>query len=234
MVLMNLTPQQIQQQQQQRGFLFLFLILFFMFTSHQPHHLQHRNTSANNSAGGLVQTARQRRIDSMNENEIDMEIKKERIKDQIIIDLSKSNEYLEIENTQLKSATIALLKILSTDGTTAEAENEKDKHRKYDIAKLKEEFNLTKIIGSVGPNTNTKNKNTNALDTVMLELPGRTIDDNSIGDDDDRKILAAKPVVGERNSNNININSERSKVDSKDDLLMNKHPRRAAAGGGGI
>ena len=116
----------------------------------------------------------------MKRDEVEFEKKKESVKEQIIIDLSKSNEHLELENRQLKLASIGLLQKLKR--WTGE-----------DAQDLRKEFNLTVISGSSSADNDTKNKKGGKKDKSnrpesVLELPGRSLDDeeesksNSDGD----------------------------------------------------
>jgi len=159
----QMTPQQ--QQQQQRGFLLIFLLFFFVLTSGP-------------GAGELRHNARRNRMDSFQEDKKNFELKKSNVKDTIILDLSKSNEILELENKQLKISVIGLMQKL------IETEREGGRGEKF-ISELKEEFNLTKIsgIGSIGPSSSSSSSSRGSSSTksnekeVVLELPGRTLDD---------------------------------------------------------
>lgn len=159
----QMTPQQ--QQQQQRGFLLLFLLFFFVLTSGP-------------GAGELRHNARRNRMDSFQEDKKNFELKKSNVKDTIILDLSKSNEILELENKQLKISVIGLMqKLIETEREGGRGENF--------ISELKEEFNLTKIsgLGSIGPSSYSSSSSRGSSSTksnekeVILELPGRTLDD---------------------------------------------------------
>ena len=161
----QMTPQQ--QQQQQRGFLLLFLLFFFVLTSGP-------------GAGELRHNARRNRMDSFQEDKKNFELKKSNVKDTIILDLSKSNEILELENKQLKISVIGLMQKLR------ETEREGGRGENF-ISELKEEFNLTKIsgLGSVGPSSSSSSSSSSRGSSstksnekeVILELPGRTLDD---------------------------------------------------------
>ena len=162
----QMTPQQ--QQQQQRGFLLLFLLFFFVLTSGP-------------GAGELRHNARRNRMESFQEDKKNFELKKSNVKDTIILDLSKSNEILELENKQLKISVIGLMQKLR------ETEREGGKGENF-ISELKEEFNLTKIsgLGSVGPSSSSSSSSSSSRGSsstksnekeVILELPGRTLDD---------------------------------------------------------
>ena len=162
----QMTPQQ--QQQQQRGFLLLFLLFFFVLTSGP-------------GAGELRHNARRNRMESFQEDKKNFELKKSNVKDTIILDLSKSNEILELENKQLKISVIGLMQKLR------ETEREGGKGENF-ISELKEEFNLTKVsgLGSVGPSSSSSSSSSSSRGSsstksnekeVILELPGRTLDD---------------------------------------------------------
>ena len=148
----QMTPQQ--QQQQQRGLLLVFLLVFFVLTS---------------GPGELRHNARRNRMESIQDEKRNLELKKTSVKDAIILDLSKSNEILELENKQLKISVIGLMQKLRGGGEDF-------------ISELKEEFNLTSIsgLGSIGPSSNgskSRNNKDNSEKEMMLELPGRSIDD---------------------------------------------------------
>ena len=158
----QMTPQQ--QQQQQRGFLLLFLLFFFVLTSGP-------------GAGELRHNARRNRVDSFQEDKKNFELKKSNVKDTIILDLSKSNEILELENKQLKISVIGLMQKLG------KTEREGGRGENF-ISELKEEFNLTKIsgLGIVGPSSSSSSSRGSSSTKsnekeVILELPGRTLDD---------------------------------------------------------
>ena len=125
-------------------------------------------------AGELRHNARRNRMDSFQEDKKNFELKKSNVKDTIILDLSKSNEILELENKQLKISVIGLMQKLR------ETEREGGKGENF-ISKLKEEFNLTKIsgLGSVGPSSSSRGSSSTKSNEkeVILELPGRTLDD---------------------------------------------------------
>ena len=151
----QMTPQQ--QQQQQRGLLLVFLLVFFVLTS---------------GPGELRHNARRNRMESIQDEKRNLELKKTSVKDAIILDLSKSNEILELENKQLKISVIGLMQKLRRRGGGGEDF----------ISELKEEFNLTSIsgLGSIGPSSNgskSRNNKNNSEKEMMLELPGRSIDD---------------------------------------------------------
>ena len=151
----QMTPQQ--QQQQQRGLLLVFLLVFFVLTS---------------GPGELRHNARRNRMESIQDEKRNLELKKTSVKDAIILDLSKSNEILELENKQLKISVIGLMQKLRGGGGGGEDF----------ISELKEEFNLTSIsgLGSIGPSSNgskSRNNKNNSEKEMMLELPGRSIDD---------------------------------------------------------
>ena len=144
----------------------LFLLFFFVLTSGP-------------GAGELRHNARRNRMDSFQEDKKNFELKKSNVKDTIILDLSKSNEILELENKQLKISVIGLMQKLR------ETEREGGKGENF-ISKLKEEFNLTKIsgLGSVGPSSSSSSSSSRGSSStksnekeVILELPGRTLDD---------------------------------------------------------
>ena len=115
----QMTPQQ--QQQQQRGLLLVFLLVFFVLTS---------------GPGELRHNARRNRMESIQDEKRNLELKKTSVKDAIILDLSKSNEILELENKQLKISVIGLMQKLRGGGGGEDF-----------ISELKEEFNLTSISG---------------------------------------------------------------------------------------
>ena len=130
-------------------------------------------------AGELRHNARRNRMESFQEDKKNFELKKSNVKDTIILDLSKSNEILELENKQLKISVIGLMQKLR------ETEREGGKGENF-ISKLKEEFNLTKIsgLGSVGPSSSSSSSSSRGSSStksnekeVILELPGRTLDD---------------------------------------------------------
>ena len=153
----QMTPQQ--QQQQQRGLLLVFLLVFFVLTS---------------GPGELRHNARRNRMESIQDEKRNLELKKTSVKDAIILDLSKSNEILELENKQLKISVIGLMQKLRGGGGGGGGEDF--------ISELKEEFNLTSIsgLGSIGPSSNgskSRNNKNNSEKEMMLELPGRSIDD---------------------------------------------------------
>ena len=152
----QMTPQQ--QQQQQRGLLLVFLLVFFVLTS---------------GPGELRHNARRNRMESIQDEKRNLELKKTSVKDAIILDLSKSNEILELENKQLKISVIGLMQKLRGGGGGGGEDF---------ISELKEEFNLTSIsgLGSIGPSSNgskSRNNKNNSEKEMMLELPGRSIDD---------------------------------------------------------
>lgn len=152
----QMTPQQ--QQQQQRGLLLVFLLVFFVLTS---------------GPGELRHNARRNRMESIQDEKRNLELKKTSVKDAIILDLSKSNEILELENKQLKISVIGLMQKLRRGGGGGGEDF---------ISELKEEFNLTSIsgLGSIGPSSNgskSRNNKNNSEKEMMLELPGRSIDD---------------------------------------------------------
>ena len=95
----QMTPQQ--QQQQQRGLLLVFLLVFFVLTS---------------GPGELRHNARRNRMESIQDEKRNLELKKTSVKDAIILDLSKSNEILELENKQLKISVIGLMQKLRRGG----------------------------------------------------------------------------------------------------------------------
>ena len=150
----QMTPQQ----QQQRGLLLVFLLVFFVLTS---------------GPGELRHNARRNRMESIQDEKRNLELKKTSVKDAIILDLSKSNEILELENKQLKISVIGLMQKLRGIGGGGEDF----------ISELKEEFNLTSSfsgLGSIGPSSNgskSRNNKDNSEKEMMLELPGRSIDD---------------------------------------------------------
>ena len=129
-------------------------------------------------AGELRHNARRNRMDSFQEDKKNFELKKSNVKDTIILDLSKSNEILELENKQLKISVIGLMQKLR------ETEREGGRGENF-ISELKEEFNLTKIsgLGSFGPSSSSSSSSRGSSSTksnekeVILELPGRTLDD---------------------------------------------------------
>ena len=152
----QMTPQQ--QQQQQRGLLLVFLLVFFVLTS---------------GPGELRHNARRNRMESIQDEKRNLELKKTSVKDAIILDLSKSNEILELENKQLKISVIGLMQKLRRRRRGGGEDF---------ISELKEEFNLTSIsgLGSIGPSSNgskSRNNKNNSEKEMMLELPGRSIDD---------------------------------------------------------
>ena len=152
----QMTPQQ--QQQQQRGLLLVFLLVFFVLTS---------------GPGELRHNARRNRMESIQDEKRNLELKKTSVKDAIILDLSKSNEIFELENKQLKISVIGLMQKLRGGGGGGGEDF---------ISELKEEFNLTSIsgLGSIGPSSNgskSRNNKNNSEKEMMLELPGRSIDD---------------------------------------------------------
>ena len=152
----QMTPQQ--QHQQQRGLLLVFLLVFFVLTS---------------GPGELRHNARRNRMESIQDEKRNLELKKTSVKDAIILDLSKSNEILELENKQLKISVIGLMQKLRGGGGGGGEDF---------ISELKEEFNLTSIsgLGSIGPSSNgskSRNNKNNSEKEMMLELPGRSIDD---------------------------------------------------------
>ena len=154
----QMTPQQ--QQQQQRGLLLVFLLVFFVLTS---------------GPGELRHNARRNRMESIQDEKRNLELKKTSVKDAIILDLSKSNEILELENKQLKISVIGLMQKLRRGGGGGGGGEDF-------ISELKEEFNLTSIsgLGSIGPSSNgskSRNNKNNSEKEMMLELPGRSIDD---------------------------------------------------------
>ena len=162
------TPQQ--QQQQQRGFLLLFLLFFFVLTS---------------GPGELRHNARRNRMENFQEDKRNFELKKSNVKDTIILDLSKSNEILELENRQLKISVLGLMQKLREAASKDESDRGGGGGENF-ISQLKEEFNLTYVsgLGSVGPSslsgsssTKSRNNNKESEKEVMLELPGRTLDD---------------------------------------------------------
>ena len=168
----QMTPQQ--QQQQQRGFLLLFLLFFFVLTS---------------GPGELRHNARRNRMENFQEDKRNFELKKSNVKDTIILDLSKSNEILELENRQLKISVLGLMQKLREAASKDESDRGGGRGGgggENFISQLKEEFNLTSVsgLGSVGPSSSsgsssTKSRNNNKENEkeVMLELPGRTLDD---------------------------------------------------------
>ena len=130
-------------------------------------------------AGELRHNARRNRMESFQEDKKNFELKKSNVKDTIILDLSKSNEILELENKQLKISVIGLMQKLR------ETEREGGRGENF-ISELKEEFNLTKIsgLGSVGPSSSSSSSSSRGSSStksnekeVILELPGRTLDD---------------------------------------------------------
>ena len=142
----------------------LFLLFFFVLTSGP-------------GAGELRHNARRNRMESFQEDKKNFELKKSNVKDTIILDLSKSNEILELENKQLKISVIGLMQKLR------ETEREGGRGENF-ISELKEEFNLTKIsgLGSVGPSSSSSSSRGSSSTKsnekeVILELPGRTLDD---------------------------------------------------------
>ena len=165
----QMTPQQ--QQQQQRGFLLLFLLFFFVLTS---------------GPGELRHNARRNRMENFQEDKRNFELKKSNVKDTIILDLSKSNEILELENRQLKISVLGLMQKLREAASKDESDTGGGGGGENFISQLKEEFNLTSVsgLGSVGPSslsgsssTKSRNNNKESEKEVMLELPGRTLDD---------------------------------------------------------
>ena len=135
----------------------VFLLVFFVLTS---------------GPGELRHNARRNRMESIQDEKRNLELKKTSVKDAIILDLSKSNEILELENKQLKISVIGLMQKLRGGGGGGEDF----------ISELKEEFNLTSIsgLGSIGPSSNgskSRNNKNNSEKEMMLELPGRSIDD---------------------------------------------------------
>jgi len=165
----QMTPQQ--QQQQQRGFLLLFLLFFFVLTS---------------GPGELRHNARRNRMENFQEDKRNFELKKSNVKDTIILDLSKSNEILELENRQLKISVLGLMQKLREAASKDESDRGGGGGGENFISQLKEEFNLTSVsgLGSVGPSslsgsssTKSRNNNKESEKEVMLELPGRTLDD---------------------------------------------------------
>ena len=132
-------------------------------------------------AGELRHNARRNRMESFQEDKKNFELKKSNVKDTIILDLSKSNEILELENKQLKISVIGLMQKLR------ETEREGGKGENF-ISELKEEFNLTKVsgLGSVGPSSSSSSSSSSSRGSsstksnekeVILELPGMTLDD---------------------------------------------------------
>ena len=132
-------------------------------------------------AGELRHNARRNRMESFQEDKKNFELKKSNVKDTIILDLSKSNEILELENKQLKISVIGLMQKLR------ETEREGGKGENF-ISELKEEFNLTKVsgLGSVGPSSSSSSSSSSSRGSsstksnekeVISELPGRTLDD---------------------------------------------------------
>jgi hypothetical protein len=122
-------------------------------------------------------------MENFQEDKRNFELKKSNVKDTIILDLSKSNEILELENRQLKISVLGLMQKLREAASKDESDRGGGENF---ISQLKEEFNLTSVsgLGSVGPSslsgsssTKSRNNNKESEKEVMLELPGRTLDD---------------------------------------------------------
>ena len=120
-------------------------------------------------AGELRHNARRNRMESFQEDKKNFELKKSNVKDTIILDLSKSNEILELENKQLKISVIGLMQKLR------ETEREGGKGE-----------NFISGLGSVGPSSSSSSSSSSSRGSsstksnekeVILELPGRTLDD---------------------------------------------------------
>ena len=127
-------------------------------------------------------------MENFQEDKRNFELKKSNVKDTIILDLSKSNEILELENRQLKISVIGLMQKLREAASKDESDTGGGGGGGGEnfISQLKEEFNLTSVsgLGSVGPSSlsgssssKSRNNNKESEKEVMLELPGRTLDD---------------------------------------------------------